>query len=225
MKKYLIPALSIIVITAAFSVVFLIYKNDKKEKLALLSTQPFQIAALKESIIGQNIKIDDACMNPKILNQNVLQKSTINFDERIKYLCEDQILSKELESNFGTNTDYKFFLNCAKSYAAEMQQTMKDLKEHYPEDYKNLNFNQSDILLKYLKYPATSILKAQCESKSEALYWKSLSQSGKVEDLQFCIQITSDCISGTTPAEECPANFKTHFDECTTKLKNMRSAH
>ena len=37
-------------------------------------------------------------------------------------------------------------------YSEEALKTMKDLKEHYPEEYKNLNFNQSDILLKYLKY-------------------------------------------------------------------------
>ncbi len=225
MKKYLFPALCIVLITVAFIAIFFIYKNDKAQERALISTQPFQVAALKESIIGQNIRIDDACKNPQALNQSVLQTSTISFDERLKYLCEDQILSKELESHFGNNTDYTFFLNCAKTYASEMQQIMKDLKEHYPEDYKNLNFNQSDILLKYLKHPATSILKAQCEAKSEALYWKSLSQSNKVEDLKFCIQITSECINGTTKPEECPANFKTHHDDCTKKLSNMKSAH
>ena len=106
-----------------------------------------------------------------------------------------------------------------------MQQLMRDLQEHYPEDYKNLNFKSEDILLKYLKHPDSAYLQVQCESKSEALYWKSLSQSDKVEDLQFCIQTTQECISGKSKPEECPTDFKKYHDECSKKFNTMKTHH
>lgn len=221
MKKHLVPILSLVIIVIGFSTVY--YMQTKENKQSLIKTQPLYVASLKAGIATQNISIDDACKKPQSLNQKTLEVPDTNFDERLKYLCEDQILSRELEAQFGTSSDYKYFLNCAKTYALEMQEMMKDLKDHYPEDYKNLNFKQEDVLLKYLRHPATAYLKAQCESKSEALYWKSISESTKVEDLQFCIQVTSECINGTTKVEDCPANFKVHHDECTKKLNSMRS--
>lgn len=102
-----------------------------------------------------------------------------------------------------------------------MQIIVQDLKEHYPEDYKALNFQQENVLLKYLKHPASVYIQVQCEAKAEALYWNSIVNSGKVEDLKFCLETLEGCVHGTTKAEECPAKFQNYYDECTAKFRKM----
>lgn len=194
-------------------------------KKKLIVTQPFAVASLRESLVLKNVNIEGACANPSAVSSNLIDLSNSDLKEKFTYLCEDLTIAKKLEENFSTNTDYSYFLNCAKMHATNMQQITNDLKEHYPEDYKNLNFNkenQESILLKYLKHPNTAYLMAQCEAKSEALYWKSIVNSGKVEDLKFCLQTTEDCISGKSKPEECPANFQSYHDECSKNLGGMK---
>lgn len=193
-------------------------------KKKLIVTQPFAIASLRDSLVLKKINIEAACINPSTVS-SIVDLSNSDLKERFTYLCEDQTIAKKLEESFSTNTDYSYFLNCAKMHTTNMQQITNDLKEHYPEDYKQLNFNkenQESILLKYLKHPGTAYLMAQCEAKSEALYWRSVINSGKVEDLKFCLKITEDCISGKSKLEECPANFQSYHDECSKKLGAMK---
>jgi hypothetical protein len=220
MKKILITALTLTLITITAS--YFYFKNKQDNRLSII-TQPLQIISLKENLTSQKINLQEACKNPNLVQIKSTHLSESEFKKRFSYLCEDEQLALILEENFNSNNDYKYFLNCAKEYATELQQVMKDLKEHYPEDYKNLNFKQGDVLLKYLKHPTSSYLMAQCESKTEALYWKSISQSNHVEDLKFCISTTEDCLSGKTKAEECPANFKNYHSDCTKKLNKMKS--
>lgn len=201
------------------------YVKIKENQKKLIRTRPLSITSLKDSLELKKVNIDAACIDSSILTNDVIDLSNSELKEKFTYLCEDQKMAKELEENFSTNSDYKYFLDCAKRHAANMQQITTDLKEHYTEDYKQLNFNkdnQESILNKYLKHPRASYLMAQCESKMEALYWRSIINSSKVEDLKFCQQITEDCINGKTKAEECPTNFKAHHDECVKKLGEMK---
>lgn len=221
MKKYLLPTLFIVLVF--ISIAAYLFVTNSKSNRPVIATRPLYIKNLKEGILAQNISLEDACKNPRQINKSILEITNASFEERFIYLCEDYNLSNELKENFNNNSDYKYFLNCAKNYAAQMQQVMKDLKEHYPEDYKALNFKQEEVLLRYLKHPDSAYLAVQCESKSEALYWKSISQSDKVEDLQFCIQVTQECISGKSKAEECPTNFENYNKECSKKLNKMRA--
>lgn len=223
MKKNLIVTSSIAVVIALASSYF--YLKNKEAKKKLIVTQPFSIAALRESLEQKHIGLEAACANPSAVTKDIIDLSNDDLKERFTYLCEDIQLAKKLEENFSSNTDYKYFLECAKIHTSNMTQITNDLKAHYPEDYKNLNFskeNQEAILLKYLKHPNSAFLMAQCEAKTEALYWSSLINSGKVEDLKFCLQVTEDCIGGKSKPEECPVNFQSYHDECTKKLNSMK---
>ena len=224
MKKNIILAISIATVTTLASVYF--YMANKKAQQKLIPTQPLTITSLRELLELKGVNVSAACANPTALTSDLIDFTDSDLKKRFTYLCDDQKMSKELEENFSTNSDYKYFLNCAKTHAATMQQITNDLKNHYHEDYKNLNFNKNDkenILNKYLKHPKTAYLMSQCESKAEALYWRTIISSKKVEDLKFCLEITQDCISGKTKAEECPANFKAHYDECNKKLDELKN--
>lgn len=184
MKKNLIVTSSIAVVIALASSYF--YLKNKEAKKKLIVTQPFSIAALRESLEQKHIGLEAACANPSAVTKDIIDLSNDDLKERFTYLCEDIQLAKKLEENFSSNTDYKYFLECAKIHTSNMTQITNDLKAHYPEDYKNLNFskeNQEAILLKYLKHPNSAFLMAQCEAKTEALYWSSLINSGKVEEI------------------------------------------
>ena len=223
LKKKNITLLSATFILALILAYFYIQTKDNNKKL--IRTQPLSIISLKDSLELKKVNIDAACVDSSILTSDVIDLSNSELKERFTYLCEDQKMAKELEENFSTNSDYKYFLDCAKRHANNMQQITTDLKEHYTEDYTQLNFNkdnQEAILNKYLKHPRSSYLMAQCESKMEALYWRSIINSQKVEDLKFCQQITEDCINGKTKIEECPTNFQAHHDECVKKLGKMK---
>lgn len=223
MKKNLIIGTSVVSVIILGAVYF--YFKNIEDKKKLIPTQPYAIAALRESLETKGVDIKTACENPVTLSSSVLDLSKEDLKKRFTFLCEDYEISKKLEENFGTSTDYKYFLNCAKSHFTNMQQIMSDLKEHYPADYKDLNFskeNQEKILMKYLKHPNTAYLMAQCEAKTEALYWRSIINSGKVEDLKFCVQTTEDCLGGKTKSEECPANVQAVHDECSKKLGEMK---
>lgn len=223
MKKNLILTISTVIVIFIASSYF--YMKNVEAKKKLISTRPVAIASLRESLELKKVNIEEACANPSALSKGVIDLSNSDLKERFTYLCEDQTITKKLEENFSTNTDYSYFLNCAKTHTVNMQQITSDLKEHYPEDYKLLNFskeNQESVLLKYLKHPNSAYLMAQCEAKTEALYWKSIINSGKVEDLKFCLQTTEDCISGKAKVEECPANFQSYHAECSKKLNNMK---
>lgn len=223
MKKNVILTFSAALVITLASVYF--YMKNIEAKKKLIPTQPFAVATLRESLTLKNVSIDGACANPDALTKDIIDLSIPDLKERFTYICEDQEIAKKLEENFSSNTDYKYFINCAKTHATNMQQITADLKEHYPADYKELNFNkehQEAILMKYLKHPKAAFLMAQCESKSEALYWRSIIDSGKVEDLKFCQKITEECINGQINPEECPVNFKTYHDECVKKLDGMK---
>jgi hypothetical protein len=223
MKKNLIVTSSIAVVIALCASYF--YLQNKEAKKKLIVTQPFAIAALRESLEQKHIGLEAACTNPGAVTKDIIDLSSDELKTRFTYLCEDMQIAKRLEENFATNTDYKYFLDCAKSHTANMMQMTNDLKAHYPEDYKNLNFskdNQEAILLKYLKHPNSAYLMAQCEAKTEALYWRSIINSGKVEDLKFCLQTTEDCMGGKSKSEECPANLQNYHDECSKKLNKMK---
>ena len=223
MKKNILLTVGLVSLLASISIYF--YMKNIEDKKKLIPTQPHSIAAFRESLESKKINLEEACANPSIVSIAVIDFSKPDLKEKFTYLCEDREMSKKLEENFSTSTDYNYFLSCAKIHAENMQQVTKDLKEHYPEDYKLLNFskeNQESVLLKYLKHPNSAYLMAQCESKAEALYWKSVINSGKVEDLKFCMKITEDCISGKSKPEECPANFQSYHDECNKKLGGMK---
>lgn len=223
MKKNIIISSCVVLVVALTSVYF--YKKNAEAKRKLIITRPVAIVALRESIEQKNVVLAAACSNPEALGKDIIDLSNSDLKTRFTYLCEDIELSKKLEENFNSNTDYKYFLNCAKTHAANIQQIMSDLKAHYPEDYKQLNSskeNQESILVKYLKHPKSAYLMAQCESKTEALYWRGIIDSGKVEDLKFCLQTTEDCMGGKSKPEECPANFQKYHEECTLKLNAMK---
>ena len=199
--------------------------KNKEDKRKLVLTQPWAITSLRESLELKGIKVEEACANPASLNSEVINLENTNLNLRFSYLCEDIEIAKKLEENFSTNLEYDYFLNCAKLHATNMQQITNDLKAYYPEDYKALNFSsekQEITLVKYLKHPKSAFLMAQCESKTEALYWRSIINSSKVEDLKFCQKITEECISGAVEASECPAKFKDYHEECTEKLNKMK---
>ena len=223
MKKNLIIKITTAIIIASASLYFYIKSAEDKKKREI-PTQPFSIVTLRESLELKGVNLEGACANPASLSKDLIDLSDSDLKQRFAYLCEDIEIAKKLEENFNTNTDYSYFLNCAKMHAANMQQITNDLKAHYPEDYKELNFNkekQENILTKYLKHPKSAFLMAQCETKTEALYWRTIINSGKVEDLKFCQRITEECISGQIKPEECPANFKSYHEECTKKLKAL----
>lgn len=221
MKKYIYTAI-ITVIIILISLYF--YNKYKADKRKLITTQPHAITTLRESLEKKGVKLEGACANPSSLSKDLIDLKNSDLEQRFTYLCEDIDMAKKLEENFNTNSDYSYFLNCAKTHVTNMQQITDDLKTYYPDDYKDLNFNkekQESILMKYLKHPKSAFLMAQCESKAEALYWRSIVNSSKVEDLKFCQKITEECINGLTKPEECPANFKNYHDECTKKLKEI----
>lgn len=219
-KKILITAC--ITVGVTFTSAYFYFKN-KEEKRKLVETQPLEIVSLRASLEQQGIRLEGACANPTSVNVDLSHKANFDFKQRFNYLCEDIDLAQKLDKNFSDNLDYSYFLECAKTHTANMNQITNDLKNHYPKDYKELNFNKEDILVKYLKHPKSAFLMAQCESKAEALYWKSIISSGKVEDLKFCQKITEECINGITKSEECPVNFKNYNDECTEKLNKLFS--
>lgn len=222
-NKLILKVVCAVVIASASTYMYIKSDEAKKKKLAL--TQPFAITALRESLEHKGVNLEGACANPASLTKDLIDLKDSDLKEKFTYLCEDIEIAKKLEENFSTNTEYKYFLNCAKTHAANMQQITDDLKTFYPEDYKLLNFNkeqQENILIKYLKHPKSAFLMAQCESKTEALYWRSIIDSGKVEDLKFCLKITEECISGQLTGVDCPANFKAYHDECTQKLNGMK---
>jgi hypothetical protein len=223
MKKNLILKISTVIFIIIASSYF--YMKNIEAKKKLIVTQPVSVASLRESLVLKKVNVEGACANPSLLGKDIIDLSNPDLKTRFTYLCEDLSIAKKLEENFSTNTDYSYFLNCAKMHTTNMQQITSDLKEHYSEDYKKLNFskeNQESILLKYLKHPNTAYLMAQCEAKAEALYWRSIINSGKVEDLKFCLQTTEDCIGGKSKPEECPANFQSYHDECSKKLNSMK---
>lgn len=223
MKKNILIALSTVIVVALASSYFYIKNKEANKKLVV--TQPLFVSSLKESLEAKKINLEEACANPAGIDKDTINLANPDVKNRFTYLCEDQQIAKKLEENFSNNTDYNYFLNCAKTHTTNMLQITNDLKEYYPEDYKQLNFNkenQENILLKYLKHPKSTYLMAQCEAKSEALYWRNIINSGKVEDLKFCQQVTEDCISGKSKPEECPANFKAYHDECNNKLNKMK---
>lgn len=223
MKKNIILKVVTALIIASASTYFYI-KSDEAKKKRLLPTQPFAITALRESLEQKGVNLEGACANPASLSKDLIDLKDSDLKKRFTYLCDDIQIAKKLEENFSTNTDYVYFLNCAKAHAANMQQITDDLKTYYPDDYKELNFKekQESILVKYLKHPKSAFLMAQCESKTEALYWKSIIDSGKVEDLKFCLKITEECIGGQLKDKDCPANFKEYHDTCTKKLNGMK---
>ena len=223
MKKYIVTSVSIAVVITFISAFFNIINKERNKKL--ITTQPWVITSLRESIEIKGIKLEDACANSSSLSKDTINLEDSDIKQRFTYLCEDIEKARILEENFSNNLEYNYFLNCAKIHAANMQQITDDLKAHYPEDYKELNFNkekQENILVKYLKHPKSAFLMAQCESKTEALYWRSIINSSKVEDLKFCQKITEECINGVIEASECPTNFKNYHDECTKKLNKMK---
>lgn len=224
MKKSII--IKIIAATLiASTTTYLYVKSDKDKKKKLAITQPFAITSLRESLEVKGVNLEGACANPTSLSKDLLDLTNSDSKQRFTYLCEDIEMAKKLEENFNTNSQYSYFLDCAKIHATNMQQITDDLKTFYPEDYKDLNFNkekQESILVKYLKHPKSAFLMAQCESKTEALYWRSIIDSGKVEDLKFCQKITEECIQGIMKDQECPANFKSYHDECSKKLNEMK---
>lgn len=224
MKKNLLIKIIVAIIIASTTTYFYIKSNQAKKK-KLIPTQPFAITALRESLEVKGVNLEGACVNPLSLSKDLIDLKDSDLKERFTFLCEDIEIAKKLEENFSTNKEYKYFLNCAKTHAANMQQITDDLKAFYPEDYKQLNFNkeqQENILVKYLKHPKSAFLMAQCESKTEALYWRSIIDSGKVEDLKFCLKITEECIAGQLKGVDCPANFQVYHDECTQKLNGMK---
>ena len=219
MKKKILLASALVMLLILLGVYF--YQANKEAQKKLVATQPVFIAALKEAFETKKISIAEACQNHSLIPQGLIDLSNDEQKTRFEYLCQDQKITKDLEENFGTNNDYRYFLNCAKEYSENIQQIMKDLKEHYPEDYKALNFKQENTLLKYLKHPNAAYLQVQCEAKAEALYWSSIVGSGKVEDLKFCLETLEGCVNGTTKAEECPAKFKEYYEECNSNFKKM----
>lgn len=222
-NKIILKVVIAVLIASASTYLYIKSAEDKKRRLA--PTQPFAITTLRESLEHKGVSLEGACANPASLTKDLIDLKDSDVKERFTFLCEDIEIAKKLEENFSTNSDYKYFLNCAKMHAANMQQITDDLKAFYPEDYKQLNFskeNQETILVKYLKHPKSAFLMAQCESKTEALYWRSVIDSGKVEDLKFCLKITEECISGQLKGVDCPANFQVYHDECTQKLNGMK---
>ena len=223
MKKHIIISVSIAVVITSISTYF--YIKNKEHKRKLIATQPWAITSLRETLEKKGIKLEGACANSNSLSKDIINLEDSDILERFTYLCEDIQKARELEENFNNNLEYNYFLNCAKVHAANMQQITDDLKAHYPHDYKELNFSkekQETILVKYLKHPKSAFLMAQCESKTEALYWRSIINSSKVEDLKFCQKITEECINGVIEVSECPINFKSYNDECTKKLNKMK---
>ncbi len=223
MKKKIIITASIVVTLTFVSAYFFIKSKEKNKKL--VNTQPWDIVSLRDSLEKKGVILVDACINSASLSRDIINLENPELSQRFTYLCEDIERFKDLEVNYNTNLDYTYFLKCAKIHAENMQQISEDLKKHYPEDYKELNFNknkQESILAKYLKHPKSAELMAQCEAKTEALYWRSIVQSSKVEDLKFCQKITEECMNGIVEISECPTDFKNYHAECTKKLKEMK---
>lgn len=220
MKKKIILAATLTIVLTLVIVYF--YQANQEAKKKLIATQPVYVAALKEAFESKAINLEGACANPTLLPSETVDLKNEEQKKRFEYLCEDLKIHKGLEENFASNTDYRYFLECAQKYAKDIQQIKDDLKNHYPEDYQALNFKQEDILLKYLKHPSSAYLQVQCEAKAEALYWNSIVNSGKVEDLKFCLETLEGCVNGFTKAEECPAKFKNYYDDCTKKLNKLR---
>lgn len=223
MKKNVIISVSTFVVIVAASVFF--YLKNEKDKRKLIPTQPVAIVELREFLEKKNVNLEGACKTPSALTKDIIDLNDADLKTRFDLLCQDIEISKKLEENFGSNTNYKYFVDCARTHSANIQQIMTDLKEHYSEDYRQVNFSKEEqerILLKYLKHPKAAFLMAQCEAKSEALYWKAIAESGKVEDLKFCLQVTEDCIAGKSKPEECPVNYQAHHDECSKALNKMK---
>ena len=223
MKKKIIISASILITLTFVSAYF--YIQNKEQKRKLIITQPWDIILLRESLEKKGVILEDVCADTASLGKDKLNLENPENSRRFLYLCEDIQTFKDLEENYNTNIDYTYFLKCAKLHADNMQQISNDLKSYYPEDYKELNFNkdkQVSILGKYLKYPKSAELMAQCEAKTEALYWRSIVKSTKVEDLKFCQKITKECIDGVVEVSECPTDFKNYYGECTRKLNDMK---
>ncbi len=220
MKKKITLALASLILASLVAVYF--YKKDQEAKRKLIATQPLQINALKEVFHSKSISLEGACANPTLIPKEIVNLKDEEQKQRYDYLCEDLKITRRLEENFAMNMDYRYFIECAKDYAREIQQIRDDLKAHYPADYEALNFKHEETLLKYLKHPAASYLKVQCDAKAEALYWRSIIDSGNPEDLKFCLEALEGCVKGFTKTEECPVNFGTYYDECNVKMKKMK---
>lgn len=219
-KNILLPLILSLFVIGGLTYYF-VKQNQEKQK-ELIATQPVFVASLKEVLESKGINIEASCLNQALMPSDLIDLKNKDQKKRFDYLCEDLALYKKLEANFATSTDYTYFLECAKNYAHEMQLIQQDLKAHYPEDYQALSFKQEDTLLKYLKHPASAYLQVQCEAKAEALYWNAIVKSGKVEDLNFCIETLEGCAKGFAKADECPAKAKEYYEECNLSRKKMR---
>lgn len=223
-KKILIPLFAILILLALIVSYQAFFKSPSAKK-ASNKNVPLYIAKLREDLENAHFIIADICKDSSSVSKKIIDLSQSSEKRRFDFLCEDEQLEKELKENFAKNKDYNYFLECAKNYAIEIQFLIDDLKNNYPEDYKNINFGQENIMLKYLKHPKAAYFKVQCENKSEELYWETIVSSKKVEDLKFCIGIMEDCINEKTDIKECPKEYLKYHKECASELDKLRGAH
>lgn len=152
----------------------------------------------------------------KLCNHEEKEKAAAShlIDEKnLENLCKDISFEAQLTNQFKNQTEYQFYVDCAKEYSLNLQQFHQDAMRN------NLtSLSEDDLIKRFSDKPKTLFLMQQCSIKAENLYWKEVSHSNDQKDLEFCITVLEECQKNFT-SESCPTDYKNILAQCRHKLK------
>lgn len=163
-------------------------------------------ALLKE----KKINFEKLCLHEE---KEKAEASHVIDEKSLDKLCKDVSYEEQLNTQFKTQTEYQFYVECAKEYSLNLQQFHQDAMRN------NLtSLGEDDLIKRFSDKPKTLFLMQQCSVKAENLYWKEVSNSSDQKDLEFCVTVLEECQKNFS-SESCPTDYKNILAQCHKKLR------
>lgn len=171
---------------------------------------PIDLFQKYSNLEAKKINLEKLCAHEQIVKN---EAANVVSEKEIDLLCKDVAYEQQLLSQFKNQTEYQFYVDCAKEYSLNLQQFHQDAMRN------NLtSLVENDLIKRFSDKPKTLFLMQQCSLKAENLYWTEVANSKDSKDVEFCITVLEECQKNFVN-ESCPTDYKNILNQCRKNLK------